>query len=178
MEWEYRESENRKEGVDSMQPYLDLTSGITEVYPLEPSPYVRPEYERTYRGHLSPAIRPGKARARRPRTRLLVYLLLVSLFTCGGVVAGGVLSLSYLQQAIPQMYPRYASGADATATPTPPATAAIPGTPLAPSVPTITPGDSGPLDLTIPKHPDVHPGIAVPTREHSGGDRESPDRGR
>lgn len=138
-------------GLPHKEPSLD--PGYSQ-YPL----YVRPEYDPTYRRILGKAVRPGNDRTARPRARLVVYLLVGSLLACGGVMVGGFFSLSYLQQAMPQIYSRYVPAAVITAKPTPsnpsttPAPLDIPVTSTVPSVPSVPAAPtriSGPIAPTV-----------------------------
>lgn len=91
--------------------------------------YVRPEYDRAYPGYLGDhkaVTRPAKEQMNRSNARLLMYLLVASLLTCGGVVIGAVLAFGYLQQALPQMYPLFPPTAEATPTPYVPAIPTVP----------------------------------------------------
>jgi hypothetical protein len=166
-----------REDVDTAKPDSHLASSRPDasrqelpLYPL----YVRPEYDPTYQGSRSTTKRPGKDRAARPRARFLVYLLVALLLTCGGAVVGGLLSLSYLQQALPQMYSRSFPGTAIATTPATPETPAIPDAPALLPEPSVTavPTISIPISPPVEQPIEAHPGTPGPGGEHCRPDSE------
>ncbi len=133
------------------------------------SHYARSEYdpayqrERSQRSQRSDATRVHKRRrlgGLTVRTRILVYMLVASLLTCGGAAIGGALSLGYLQQAIPQLYTQHAPNtpdtSDTQNTPTATTSSISPVARLTPSPlhnPTLTPSLKRHVQSAAPVEP-------------------------
>ena len=69
--------------------------------------YIRPEYAPAHNAGDRTAGQADRKVISRRAPRVVIYVLLAVLLACAGVAVGAVLSLSYLQQALPQMLERY-----------------------------------------------------------------------
>ena len=91
--------------------------------------YIRPEYAQAHNAGSHTADQPARKVRSRRAPRVFVIVLLAALLACGGAVVGAVLSLSYLQQALPQMLERYGTTEGLGSTPGVPAVSPTAGLP-------------------------------------------------